>query len=471
MNQTSLKSNCIYNIAYQILAILIPLITSPYLSRVVGAEGLGTYTYVNTIASYFLLFIMLGLNNYGNREIARVRDNNQKTKQVFSEIVVLQFSCGFIVSIAYFLYVVLFVKEYANLYWIQLILIVATGFDINWCCFGLEKFRLTVIRNSIIKVMSALLIFVLVKNSNDVWIYALVLSISTLLSHLAIWPFILKDIGFVRPTFKNIVYHVKPNFVLFLPVVAVSLYTMMDKLMLGIICDKSEVGFYDYAERIISIPRSFIVAIGTVMLPRASNMLQNGKEEENNKLLNRTMMFTLIFCVYFMFIMLWVSNKFIPWYYGSNYERCATFTVLLAPMIVLNAWNNTIRTQYIIPHGYDKVYLCTVSVGAACNVLMNIMLIPIIMGKGAVIATVVSEGVVCMVQFLFMKGKIDYLSFVKELLSLLFLGLIMVFALNLLSISFHYVFVELFFECFCGAIIYSALVFLYFGIKKLAINK
>lgn len=405
--------------------IVVPLITSPYLTRVLGAENLGIYSYTQAYAHYFVLFIMLGLNNYGNREIAKTRDNKSDVSRTFWEIYSFQVAMLVLVSIVYALSIVFFVRENQIIYWLQFIYVISAGLDVNWCCFGLEKFKLTVTRNCIIKISSAALIFILVKSTEDLWIYTLLITGSTLLCQIIVWPFIIKEVPFTLPTLKGIAARIKPNIVLFLPVVAVSLYTIMDKLMLGAMDTKIEVGYYSYAERIIQIPMSFITALGTVMLPRITNMLSNGKEKLSDTLLGKSMQFAMFLSIGSAFGIAAIAKELIPWYYGTDFIRCSIFTVWLAPVIVFTSWNTIIRTQYVIPKGFDKIYLITVSSGAIVNLILNYFLIEAYRGTGAVIATVIAQFVVCLSQYLLLRKEINYRVFIKDTVVFLIIGSVM----------------------------------------------
>lgn len=459
---SSLKKNFIYNELYQILAIIIPLITSPYVTRVVGAEQLGVYSFTQSYANYFVLFVLLGVNNYGNREIARARDNRDHVNKVFSEIFSLQAIMLVIVLAVYALVTPLFAKDSISIYWLQILMVLAAGFNINWCCFGLEKFRLTVIRNSVIKILSAVLIFALVHSPNDLWIYTLILAGSTLLSQVVIWPFILKELTFVRPSFKDIIKHLKPNLMLFLPVLAVSMYNIMDKLMLGIIDTNSEIAFYNYAGKLTEIPETFITALGTVMLPRAANMISKGKEKETKYLLRQSMQFVMCLSIGGAFGLCAIANDLVPWYYGNAFMRCALFTMWLSPVVVLTSWNNVIRTQFVIPKGLDKLYLITVSSGAIVNLILNAIFIRIYHGIGAVIATLIAQTVVCVVQFILTKKYLDYKVYIKDSWAFLFAGALMMTAVKIISraVTFRPL-VKILFEVVIGVCIYGACSYVY----------
>ena len=233
MKKESVKVNFIYNIMYQILVLILPLITAPYLSRVMGGDSIGIYSYTQAFASYFVLLAMLGVENYGNREIARVRDNDQKRVQTFWNIFAVQFVLTIVFVGIYIGYLLIVQPKYMVIYFLQLFYVISAGFNVNWFFFGMEKFKLTVTRNLIIKVLTTACIFLFVKDSNDLWLYTLILSLGTLISNMMVWPFLRKYITFIKPSWSEVKKHIVPNLKLFIPVVAVSLYNIMDKLVIA----------------------------------------------------------------------------------------------------------------------------------------------------------------------------------------------------------------------------------------------
>ncbi len=467
MKQTSVKKNFIYNILYQILVIIVPFVTSPYLTRVIGAGGLGEYTFTQSYAHYFVLFILLGVNNYGNREMARVQDNKELASKTFSEIYAFQACLVVVVTTIYAISIAFFISDSKTLYWIQMLYVISAGFDINWCCFGLEKFKLTVIRNSIIKIASAALIFLLIHSPEDVWIYTALIAGSSLVSQLMVWPFILKEIRLIKPNKENVIKRIKPNLMLFLPVVAVSLYTIMDKLMLGFLGEKTEVAYYSYAGSFIEIPETIVVALGTVMLPRASKMLYSGKNEESSRMLEKSMQFVMLFSVGAAFGLAAVAQEFIPWYYGSNFARSAIFTAALSPVIVLTSWNSIIRTQFVIPKGHDRIYLATVSSGAVVNLILNMLLIPSFQGIGAVMGTVVAQAAVCVMQYFLTRKEVDFTKFYKDTVAFVVIGALMAVVVYILPQIVVSTIVDVIIKVIIGAAIYGALALLYLNrVKK-----
>lgn len=261
MDNRGIKRNLVYNITYQILVIILPFITAPYISRVLGAHNVGVYSYTQAFANYFYLFAMLGVMNYGNRTIAAVRDDLEELKRNFWEIFSFQFFAGILVSIAYIFYCIYFVAENRLIYYVQFFYVISGVFDVNWFCFGLEKFKFTTIRSVLVRLGMVAAIFLFVKERFDLAVYTAILSVGNLIAAFAIWPFVLKYLGFKRPALEGILKHLRPNLILFFPVIAVSIYHLMARLMLGSFSTEEEVGFYTYAERITQIPNSIVLAL------------------------------------------------------------------------------------------------------------------------------------------------------------------------------------------------------------------
>lgn len=433
-SNSGLKKNFLYSISYQIFVIILPLITAPYVTRILGAKALGVYSKSQALANYFLLFAMLGVNNYGNRAIARVRENHENTNKTFWEIYFFQIITAVISSCVYLIYSFSFVSSNQVIYLMQFFYVISSLLDINWFCFGMEKFKLTSIRSIIVRILTVFAVFLLVKSKNDLWLYTFIMSFSFILSNIVVWPFVLKQIKYVRPTCKGIKRHIKPNFILFWPVIAVSLYNIMDKLMLGWFSTNEEVAFYTYAERIIAIPTTLILALDNVIMPRMSNMYVSEANSSKIKyLMDNVMLFAMFMASAMSFGLAGVSEVFAPWFYGDSFSRCGYFIFLLSPIIIFKAWAGALRTQYIIPTGRDKIYVFSLTAGAMVNLMINLLLIPRMNGIGAIIGTIVAELVVCFLQFYWCRNDIDIKNYLMNGLSFCVFGAVMFFVVKALS--------------------------------------
>lgn len=391
---SSIKKNFLYNMSYQLLTLILPLITTPYISRVMGAEKIGVFSYTYSIATYFGMFILLGLNNYGNRTIASVRDNKDKLSLSFWNIYAFQLVLGIVMSVIYLGYA-LFIAQEKTMALIQFFFLVSSMLDINWFYFGLEQFKLTVTRNTIIKVVTVIAIFIFVKSPDDLYKYTIIMALGTLGGQIALWYFLKNYVQKAKITWDEIKKHVKPNLVLFVPVIAVSMYTSMDKIILGYLTNKTEVGYFESANKIVIVPALLVGALGTVMLPRVSNLVVNGKHEIIKKYLERAQLFSTFLSIAMSFGLSAIVLEFVPLFYGKGFEKCEILIPIMVTNSIFISWSNILRNQYLIPYKKDIIFIKSVIYGALINIVINIILIPKYASVGATIGLFSSEIVVC----------------------------------------------------------------------------
>lgn len=399
------NKNFLYNVIYQLLIYIFPLITVPYTSRILGASNIGIYSYTYSIISFFMLIAMLGINNYGNRAISRVRDDKDKTSYTFCSIYYLQLMLAIIVLIVYLIYVIFFCNEYKLIFLLQTFNLFSTLFDINWFYFGLEKFKLTITRNIIIKVISTILIFIFVKSKSDLWIYTLIMSISILISQLYLVGILHKYITLRKIPVKECLKNLKGCAILFIPVLAYGIYRIIDKAMLGAF-SVTELGYFENAEKIINLPIAIITALGTVMLPHMSYVMQNKKENVKNKIYE-SMKLALLLAITMSVCLMFISNEAAIIIFGEEFVKSGTIMKLLATTIVASAWANVIRTQYLIPLGNDKIYVSSTIGGAIINLLLNLLLISRFGAYGACVGTIAAEWFVMIYQSIMTRKQLE----------------------------------------------------------------
>lgn len=464
----SVKKNFIYNIVYQILIMILPLITAPYIARTLGDEKLGIFSYTYSVAAYFALFAILGLNNYGNRTVAKIRANRKQLSTTFWEIFSMQASLGIVVCIVYILYVVFLCQENKAIAFLQLGYVIADAFNINWLFFGLEKFKLTVTRNIIIKICSVLAIFLFVKSPQDIYLYTVIMMGASVLSQaVVLWPFVKKEVDWVKPHFKGIIKHTKPNLVLFIPVIAVSIYKVMDKIMLGNLSTMSQVAYYEYGEKIITISVSVITALGTVMLPQISFLIANGKKEKSFEYIQKSMAISFMASCAMAFGIAAIADDFAVWFYGADFAASGSVMKGLAVTTIFISLANVVRTQYLIPTGKDKIYIISVIMGAVINLVMNGIFIPKYQANGAVIGTVCAEFVVMIYQMLAVRKELPLKQYFREGSPFLLIGAIMflvVKVINCLEIS--QIFLKMCLEILSGACVYIVVAMFYLKRKN-----
>lgn len=465
--EKNIKINIIYNFAYQILTIILPLITTPYISRVLGPEKLGEYSYSYSIAYYFVMFTLLGINNYGSRAIATIKDDKEILIEYFNEIYFMQLIIGVFSTALYIFYCIFFSNNIIS--WILILYVISAVLDVNWFFFGMELFKVTVIRNTIIKIGTTILIFLFIKKQKDIYLYALILVTGILISQAILWTFLKKYVKFKKVNIKNIIKHFKPNLILFIPVLAVSLYKVMDKIMLGVLTTKVEVGLYESSERIIQVPMALVQSLGVVMLPKMSNLFVRSDEKEFEKYFYNSIIFVMIISSSLCFGIMGVARYFVPLYYGNGYEKCVDLFKILLPSCIFLAFANVIRTQYLIPRKKNKIYIKSVIFGAIVNLGINTILIPKFASIGAAIGTLIAEIVVCFYQSFMIRKEIKIREYIVKSIFYIIPAIIMYrIILNIeyrFSAGFNLILLIL-----IGSIVYIVLFICILLVKKIIIN-
>lgn len=406
MKKKSVAKNYIYNLSYQILAIIIPLITTPYLSRILGAENIGIYSYTLSITTYFILFGSLGVAMYGQREIAYVHKDVNKRSIIFCEIFIMKLVSLFI-SLLVFYFTFCLNGQYTTYYKILMLEIIANVIDISWFFQGLEEFKKTVIRNMIVKIVSVICIFVFVKTSNDLNRYFIIYVLSIFLGNISLWMYISKYIKDINLKEIKIIRHIKPTVMLFIPQIATQIYTVLDKTMIGaIVSDKSEVGYYEQAQKIIKLLMTIATSLGTVMLPRIAATYAEGNKKKVKEYMNKSFAFIMMIAFPLMFGIISVAYKFVPVFYGEGYNKVAPLLCIISPIIVLIGLSNVTGTQYLLPTKQQNKYTISVIIGALVNFILNLILIRNLSSIGASIATVIAEFFVTLTQFILIRKEI-----------------------------------------------------------------
>lgn len=404
--QASIRKNYLYNLGYQILQMVMPLITAPYIARVLGSEGMGIYSYTHSVAYYFLIAGMLGVNTYGNRSIARVRDSQEVLNKEFSSIFQLQVFTSLLSIIVYVAYVSIVPLEYKWIYFIQLIYILSAVFDINWLFFGLEEFKITVLRKTIIKLATAAAVFLFVRTKSDLWIYTIIMAGGYFLGQCYLWFSIRKYVRYVRQPMRETFKHWKPMVILFAPTIATSVYRVMDKIMIGLLSSYEDVGLYEAADKIVIVCLGVVSAWGTIMLPRISNLFATGKLDQCKKYYVDSIELITFITSAMCFGLAAIANNFIPLFYGKGFDQSIDILKWLAISVLFIGISNTTRNQILIPMSREKGYLLSVTIGAVVNFFINLFLIQQIGVLGAVVGTICTEFVVAAIQVFWIRKSI-----------------------------------------------------------------
>lgn len=462
---SNVKKNIIYQILYQILTLILPIITSPYIARVIGAQGLGIYAYSFSVAFYFVLFSMLGLTNYGNRIVAQVRDDRNNLDHVFSNILWLHVIISLICILLYILYVVS-LKEDQVFAWIQLFYLFSGLLDISWFYFGIEQFKMTVTRNTIIKVFNVVGVFVFVKSQNDLWIYCLIMSLGYFFSQLVLWIPLKKYVSIQSPNFREMKVHIKPLLVLFIPAIAVSLYKYMDKIMIGWLSNKVQLGFYENAEKIVNIPVTVIQSFGIVLLPKISNLMANKDRDSTIKYIELSMRYVMWLAFALAFGLAAVGNVFAPIFWGEEFRISGILIMGLSFTIPFITFANILRTQYLIPAEKDSEYVVSVIAGAIINIIINGLLIGKLGAVGAMIGTIFAEVTVCVIQAIAVRKELPIFDYLKGCVSPAIFGLCMFLVVYFEKMIDAKPLIILFIQILTGGFIYLICSVVYFSVTS-----
>ncbi|RND58159.1 flippase [Lacticaseibacillus paracasei] len=445
--------NYLYNASYQVFVLLVPLITTPYISRVLGSSGVGLNSYTNSIIQYFVLIATLGVNLYGNRTVAYDRDDPDKLSQSFWEIALLRILLG-MVSIGFFLMFILIHRKNVDLYWFQSIQIIATMFDISWLFVGMEDFKKTVIRNFIVKLVTTAGIFVFVKDKGDLGLYILLLSMSVLLGNLSLWGYLPKFVHIAKISFSGMRSHFLGSLELFVPQAAMQVYLVLNKTMLGSFTNVENVGYYENSDKIVKMALTIITSVAAVMIPRMANTFAKKQYQKLHRYLYQTIDFVTCMSCLLTAGLAGVAEKFSVWFMGSDFKITGLLIAVLALVCLPVSWSTVIGSQYLVTTRQTELFTKAVSIGAAVNLALNLVFIPKFSVMGAILATVISESVIAALEVWYIRKQLSVASLFngwwKYLIGALFTYLVVKYANSVMVGSF----LSFLVQAIMGALIY-----------------
>lgn len=417
MEKKSVAKNYFFNASYQVFTLIVPLITTPYISRVLRADGIGVYSYTYSIVSYFILFAALGSATYGNRIFGILQDKPEDRTKRFWDVFSLRVITSSIALTIYLTYATFF-AENKWIAIIQSIYIVALMFDISWFFQGLEQFKKIAIRNYIIKIINIIYIFVFIKTADDLWKYVFGLAFLTLIGNLSIWVYLPKytvKLNKYKPSpFKDF----NTIFQLFIPSVATQIYEMLDKSMIGWFSSESfENGYYEQSGKIVRMCLMLVTSLSTVMIPRISKAFAENRKGDLLEAVFDSYNFVWFLSVPLMFGLIGITTIFVPVFFGSGYEKVEQLLPVLSVLFVIMGLNSTTGSQYLITTGQQKIYTKCIIMGGIVNICLNLLLIPKLYSIGAAIGSVTGEAVIMVSGFLYINknkqfdvGKVFKLS-------------------------------------------------------------
>lgn len=392
-----LVKNMIYNTSFQLLSLILPLITIPYISRVLTPEGVGINAFTLSIANYFTLAGALGINLYGNREIASFQKDKEKRSKVFWELVYLKFFSATISLLVYLIFIS-FVKEWQILYLLQGINLIATMIDISWYFIGVEDFKKIVVRNAVVKLTTVALTFILIKDKSDLGLYIFLIAFSMFLGNLTVWPFLKNEINYLSIKKLNVFRHLKPALYLFLPQITMQIYLSLNKSMLGLMDSVHSAGYFDQSDKLIRVLFTIVTAIGGVFLPRLSSLFAEKKFEEAKILTLKLLEISNAISFLMISGTVAVSSSFAIFFFGKDFSAVGPLMAVQSIMVLLISYGNAFGGQYLLASHRTRSYTLSAVFGLIVNIIANIVLIPGMGAMGAILSSVLTEFMVSFYQ-------------------------------------------------------------------------
>lgn len=452
--------NYFYNLSYQILVLILPLVLTPYISRVLEVDGIGQYSVATAIANYFILFGMLGINSYGNRQVAYVRDDKVLLIQTFWEINLLKFITMGISVAFYLIFVIFFVSpEKRILYFVECITLLASLFDISWYFAGMEEFNKTATRNIIVKLTGVSLVFLFVKSKSDLWVYALILAVATLVGQIVMWITLPRDFRKIVIDRKKMPLHLKKTIQLWLPSIAIQVYSSLDKVMLGYLVNDVQVGLYESSQKIVKMASTITTSLSTVLVPRMANLYINGRDDEFKYVADKAFAFVSFIAIPLCFGVMAIRNSLVPWFYGIGYEDTSKLLLISSWLIITLGWSSIFGLQVLVSAKKEKEYTFSVTIGACVNIVLNFCFIIRYQAAGALVASVLAEYTGMFLMAYFSRNLVDLKKCFSIVPKYIGVSTLMSIVTYLVGEFLGYTFFTTVIQILVGALVYFGLLF------------
>lgn len=424
MKEKNLVKNFLYNISYQLLLILTPFITTPYISRVLGADGIGKNSYTLSVAQVFCIIGTMGISNYGRRMVAYVRDDKKSLTEMFWGIWSVQFICG-ILSVAIYLifFVWLNVLGYREIFLIQTPIVISSILDISWLYMGVEDFKKTVTRNVLVKISGIVLIFIFVKNQADFKKYIVINSVATLFGVTTLWIFINEYVTKFKRIYFKFRKHIRDAFIMLIPILSVQIYTVLDRTIIGGLSTVTQAGYYDQSQKLSRIALAIVTSLSTVLMPRIANMYANKDTEKLEYYLKKSLNLTVATSCLITAGIASLSIDFVPIFFGEDFKVIIPHSIITSLLVIFIPLGGVFANQYALPTGKNKEYTIPLITACIINVLLNFLLAPSLGAFGGVISIVVTEFVTMLLRVLLVKNYLD----IKSLFEGIYVYFIMTF--------------------------------------------
>lgn len=389
-------------------SILFPLITFPYVSRVLLSEGNGKVAFASSVITYFTMFASLGIPTYGIRACAKVRDDKEKLSKTAQELLIINSVTMLITCLAYVLSI-LFVPKFGaekELFIINGIGMVLNVFAVNWLYNALEQYAYITVCNLLVKIVSLVLMFLLVKHPDDYIIYGAITMIASSVSYVFNFIYAHKFISFKKSGTYEFRQHLKPIFIFFATSAAINVYTNLDVVMLGFMKGDVEVGYYNAAIKVKTILTTLITSLGTVLLPRLSYYVKKDQKDAFYHTIAKAVNFVVVLGIPLTFYFGMFAEESILFLAGEDFMGAILPMIILMPTILLIGLSNITGIQVLTPQNEEKKVLYSILWGAAVDFVLNLVLIPKFASSGAAFATVMAELAVLIVQCIYLKDMI-----------------------------------------------------------------
>ena len=466
MKKQKLSVNLVLQFLYQGVTLFIPLVLAPYLTRTLGSKPLGIYTYTHSIAYYFLMLAMLGISRHGQRIISQNRDDEIKLRTIFWSLFTIHIIVSLFSFAAYLIFTFLFGGNDIAIYLIQSLYVLSALFNLTWLYHGLENFKSVVIRNVIVKVAECILIFLLIHEPGDLWKYTLISAGGLLAGQAVMLPQAVNAVKPIKFGWKDVKCHIKPLLVFSITIFAVSLYTVFDKTLLGLMTNKENVAFYEYSNKLVNILITMTGVVGTVMYPRACAMAAKKDYENQRKYMNYSFFLVGMVSIGAMFGLFAVAKDFAIFYYGEQFAACGSIILTMAPLIFIIGIGDILRTQYMIPNHMDFHFTFCIVLNSIINLIISIWLIPKIGIFGAVAGTVSAEVFGFSYQFIVCRSFIRPIKIAADMAPFFIMGGVMYIAVRFLNRFIAASLSRFFIQILAGVLIYGILVLVYVSLFR-----
>lgn len=425
--------NIVINATYQLFLVVIPIITIPYIARVLGAQNLGLYGYTTSIINFLGIIINFGMNQIGVREIAKTETATRI--RLFFKLWKIQFISGIIISFCYIAVIFLLAPNNNAVYFCQIFFLISFIFDISWFFIGMGQIKKVTLRNTGVKLIGIFLIFILIKDSNDLLLYVLINGVTFLLSNIFFWIEILSinknERNYFKPVPSSLTF-VKISFVLLLPQIAVQIYTSLNTTLVGILTDSLQVSYYDQSQKISRMVLAIVTSISVVLMPR---LAEKKDDKEIFNMVSTSLFYTTFVSALFLVIVSSNSNTFVPWFFGDEFLSMRVNMKLSSLIILFISFGGVFSTQFALARGYDKEFSIPYYIGVFTNIGLNLVLIPKFGALGASVTLVLTEITVCFFRVFIVRKKIDLKKLLDDadILKILIIALIS-FSISILPI-------------------------------------